>query len=120
MSTEMHLIVTEAMRQAEQIQSLGDQNADHLRQRSFKGSDASESVTVTLDGRQWLTDLYIADGTLRLGVDIVAQRVNEAIQNAQAAATAAVEVQQQQFIQTLGELADSLTHTIESGQPKQV
>lgn len=118
MNTEMNPTVVDALRTVEQIQSLGDAAANDLKNESFRGSDASETVKVTLDGRQWLTDLYIEDGLLRLGIDTVAQRVNEAIHNAQATASAAVEIQQQQFIESLGNLTDSLTAMIESGLPK--
>ncbi|WP_324291113.1 YbaB/EbfC family nucleoid-associated protein [Mycobacterium sp. Aquia_213] len=118
MSNEMHPIVAEALRTVEQIQSMGDADAAHLKNESFRGADETETVKVTLDGRQWLTGLYIADGLLRLGVETVALRVNEAIQNAQATATAAVAAQQQEFIESLGRLADSLTETIGTGEAK--
>lgn len=118
MNTEMHPIVADALRKVEQIQSLADADAAHLKNEAFSGADEAETVKVTLDGRQWLTGLYISDGLLRLGVETVASRVNEAIHNAQANATEVVAAQQQQFIESLGRLADSLTATIGSGEPK--
>jgi DNA-binding protein YbaB len=109
MNTEMHPVVAEVLRTAQQIQSAGDAQADNLKAGSYRGSDESGSVQVTLDGHQWLTSLHIEDGLLRLGIETVALRVNEAIQNAQATAAPMIQAEQQRSIESLGQLADSLT-----------
>ncbi|CDO89667.1 hypothetical protein AWC29_23065 [Mycobacterium triplex] len=118
MNTEMHPVVAEVLRTAEQIQSMGDAQADKLNAESFRGSDESGTVQVTVDGHQWLTGLHIEDGLLRLGIETVALRINEAIQNAQAAAAPVVEAQQAQLIESLGQLADSLTAATSAIQTK--
>jgi len=52
------------------------------------GTDDATTVEVTINARNRLTDLHIESGLLRLGVDTVARRINEAARNAQAAVTA--------------------------------
>jgi DNA-binding protein YbaB len=118
MSTESHPVVDEVLQKAQQIQSMADSQLANAKSESFRGADESETVRVTVDGRQWLTGLHIEDGLLRLGIDTVAQRVNEAIQNAQDAAAGVVEAEQERFLQSLGELADSLTATVAAAEPK--
>lgn len=118
MSTEMHPVVAEVLRTAQQIQSMADAQTDNLKAESFSGSDETGTVRATVDGHQWLTSLDIDDGLLRLGIETVAQRVNEAIQNAQATAAPVVEAEQQQLIESLGQMADSLTAATSSLQPK--
>ncbi len=108
MSTETHPQVAEVMRQTQQIQSMVDEEAHNLRAQTFRGTDEANTVRVTVDGRQWLTGLHIEDGLLRLGAETVAQRVNEAMREAQALATAAVETQQERFMESLAGFADSL------------
>lgn len=118
MTTEMHPVMAEMLRTAQQIQSMGDAQAHKLKAESFRGSDESGTVRATVDGHQWLTGLDIDDGLLRLGIETVALRVNEAIQNAQATAAPVVEAGQEQLIESLGQLADSLTAAASSIQAK--
>jgi len=118
MNTETHPVVAEVLRKAQQIQSMSDAQADQVKAESFTGSDETKTVRVTVDGHRWLTGLYIEDGLLRLGIETVARRVNEAIRNAQAAAAVAVDAEQEILIQSLGELADSLTEMVASAVPK--
>ena len=47
---------------------------------------AADDSVETLNGHQWLKDVYIQDG-LRLGAETVEQRVNEALQKASAVAS---------------------------------
>ncbi|MEE6138010.1 YbaB/EbfC family nucleoid-associated protein [Mycobacterium sp. 050128] len=108
MGSEMHLQPAELLRQIKQIQTAVDEQARQLVAESFTGTDEAKTVEVTLDGRQWLTNLYLQDGLLRLGIETVAQRINEAIQNAQAVATAAAEVEQERFIESLAGMASSM------------
>lgn len=118
MSTEMHPIVAEVLQKAQQIQSMADAQLTNVENESFTGTDESATVRVTVDGRQWLTSLSIEDGLLRLGLEAVVRRVNEAILNAQNAAAAIVNAEQDQLLQSLGELADSLTATVASAESK--
>ncbi len=95
-----------------------DEQLHQLNTRSFDGTDAAKTVVVTLDGRQRLAGLRIEDGLLRLGADTVARRINEAILNAQADATAAIEADQQRFVELLGHAADSLKDMLGAGEAK--
>ncbi|ULP40944.1 YbaB/EbfC family nucleoid-associated protein [Mycobacterium lentiflavum] len=118
MNTEMHPVVAEMLRMAQQVQSMGDAQADNLNAESFRGSDESGTVQVTVDGHQWLTSLHIEDGLLRLGIETVALRVNEAIQNAQATAAVVVEAENERLLESLGQLADSITAATSAIQAK--
>jgi DNA-binding protein YbaB len=117
MSTEMPQ-PAELLRQIQQIQTAVDAQANNLVTESFTGTDEAKTVKVTLDGRQWLTDLHFQDGLLRLGIETVAQRVNEAIRNAQEAASVAGELEREKFIESLANIAGPLTATIGSTEPK--
>jgi hypothetical protein len=50
----------------------------------------------------------LGDSLLRLGIDAVTQRVNEAVLNAQATATAAGEADQERFLESLASIAGPL------------
>ncbi len=108
MSPEMiYPQLAEALQQAQQrAQSLLDEHMHQLNTESFQGTDEAKTVSVTLDARQRLTRLYIEYGLLRLGTETVAQRINEAIQNAHAAVTAANEAEQQ-LLESVPDIPDS-------------
>jgi DNA-binding protein YbaB len=119
MSNDMHPLMAEVMRQSDQFQTLLESRTRQIKNEKFTGTDEARTVQVTLDGRQWLTDLYIEDGLLRLGLATVAQRVNEAMWNAQATASAAGEDENRQFIDSLngfGGPLDELVGRIENPQ----
>lgn len=119
MSSEMHPQVAEILRQVEKFQTAVDAQADQAKAETFTGTDEAKSVQVTLDGRQWLTDLYIKDGLLRLGIETVAARVNEAMQNAQATATAALEAEGERFIESLAAFEGSFNEAMARIQARQ-
>jgi DNA-binding protein YbaB len=77
-----------ALQQAQLAQSSLEDFMHGMNTGTFTGADDARTVEVTINGRQWLTDLYIEDGLLRLGAETVGARLNEAVGNAQAAATA--------------------------------
>jgi DNA-binding protein YbaB len=108
MSTDIQPQPAELLHHTQHAQSAVEEQLDELNTRSFNGTDEAKTVGVTLDGRQRLTGLYIEDGLLRLGIEAVGQRINEAINNAHAAAAAAFEAEQQQFAEFLAEAAGSL------------
>jgi ESX secretion-associated protein EspL len=85
-----------------------DQQLFQLNARSFRGTDEALTVAVTVDGRQRLTGLQIKDGLLRLGAETVAQRINEAILEAQAAATVANGAAQERLFELMDDAAGSL------------
>lgn len=107
MSTE-NAQVDEVLRHAQDIQSAMDEQLHQLNTASFRGTDEARTVAATVDGRQRLIDLSIQDGLLRLGAPTVALRINEAMVNAQAAATAADEADQQRFFDLMDGAAGAL------------
>ncbi|MCK0177026.1 MULTISPECIES: YbaB/EbfC family nucleoid-associated protein [Mycobacteriaceae] len=102
----MHPAVAAVLRQARELQSIMDAQLQKMNTDTFTGSDASRTVEVTLDGHHQLTDVYIADGTLRLGAQTVEARLNEALQNATEAATAAIEADRERIDAMVAELTD--------------
>jgi DNA-binding protein YbaB len=76
---------------------------------TFTGTDDARTVEVTINGHQWLTDLYIEDGAETVGA-----RLNEAVGNAQAAATAGVEAQHEQLLAKLADIAATLQSQVGS------
>ena len=75
---------------------------------TFRGIDEAQTVAVTVDGRQRLTGLQIKDGLLRLAAETVAQRINEAILEAQAEATVADRAAQERLFESMDDAAGSL------------
>ncbi|MDT5082954.1 MAG: hypothetical protein QOJ80_7591, partial [Mycobacterium sp.] len=71
-------------------------------------TDEAETVEVTLNGHHWLTDVFIEDGLLRLGADTVAARVNEAIQSAEATASASIEADRERIDSVVAEITSEL------------
>ncbi|EFP41108.1 type VII secretion system ESX-1 associated protein EspL [Mycobacterium tuberculosis] len=80
--------VARALTLAARFQSALDGTLNQMNNGSFRATDEAETVEVTM-GTSGLTGLRIEDGLLKkLGAEAVAQRVNEALHNAQAAASA--------------------------------
>jgi DNA-binding protein YbaB len=115
MSTEMQ--PDELMRRIQEIQTAVDVQASSLVAESFSGTDEAKTVRVTLDGRQWLTDIQLQDGLLRLGIETVSQRVNEAIRNAQDTATEAGEIEREKFLEAIAKIAGPLTEALGPIEP---
>lgn len=105
-----------ALQQAQLAQSSLEDFMHGMNTGTFTGTDDTRTVEVTINGRQWLTDLYIEDGLLRLGAETVGARLNEAVGNAQAAATAGVEAQHEQLIAKLEDIAATLQSQVGSLQ----
>ncbi|WP_422749933.1 YbaB/EbfC family nucleoid-associated protein [Mycobacterium sp. WMMD1722] len=102
----MHPAVAAVLRQARELQSIMDAQLQKMNSDTFVGSDESGTVEVTLDGHHQLTDVYIEEGLLRHGAQTVAARLNEALQNATAAATAAIEADRERIDAMVAELTD--------------
>jgi DNA-binding protein YbaB len=105
---DMHPQVAAVLRQAQRLQSLMDEQLDKMAGESFTATDDAETVEVTLNGHHWLTDVFIEDGLLRLGADTVAARVNEALQNAGATASASIEADQERIDAAVAEITSEL------------
>jgi DNA-binding protein YbaB len=113
MAIEMHPQTNEALQQAQQFQSAVENQMDRTNTESFKATDEAKTVNAIVNGRQWLTGLYIEDGLLRLGAKTVEQRLNEALRNAQTVAAEAFEAQREQLIASLTEITAALKNTLE-------
>ena len=105
-----------ALQQAQLAQSSLEDFMHAMNTGTFTGTDDARTVEVTINGRQWLTDLYIEDGLLRLGAETVAARLTEAVHSAQAAATAGVEAQQEQLSAKLDDIVATLESQVGSLQ----
>lgn len=117
MSTEMDSPMAEVMRHTHTIQSALDDQVYRLNTKSFDGLDEAKTVAVTLDARQRLTGVRIKDGLLRLGAETVTRRINEAIHNAKAAATASGEADEQRLAELVDGVNSSLNDMLGPLQP---
>lgn len=105
----MHPQVAAVLAQAQRLQSIMDDQLHRMDTQTFTGTDESETVEVTLNGHHQLTGAFIEDGLLRLGVQAVQQRLNEAVQNATAAASAAVEADRERIDAAVAQITDDLS-----------
>jgi DNA-binding protein YbaB len=101
---EMHPEVAAVLKQAQQLQSIMDGQLHKMSTQTFTATDEAETVEVTLNGHHHLTGAFIEDGLLRLGAQEVEQRLNEALQNATAAATAAIEEDRERIDAAVAEI----------------
>ncbi|MEE6179092.1 YbaB/EbfC family nucleoid-associated protein [Mycobacterium sp. 050134] len=113
MAAEMHPQVAAALQHAQEFQSAIQDQLHRTETGTFTGTDEAGSVEVVLDGRRWLNGLYIEEGLLRLGAEAVQQRINEALQNADATAAAAVEAEYEQLIASLADITNALRKSLE-------
>ncbi|MCT7659000.1 YbaB/EbfC family nucleoid-associated protein [Mycobacterium sp. CPCC 205710] len=93
----MHPEVAAVLRQAQQLQSLMDDQLHKMNSQTFTATDEAKTVEVTLNGHQHLTGAFIEDGLLRLGAETVQQRLNEALQKATEAASASMEADRERI-----------------------
>ncbi len=107
MTGEMHPQVAAVLAQAQQLQSIMDEQLHKMNSQTFTASDETETVQVTLDGHHHLTGVHIEDGLLRHGAHVVERRVNEALQNATEAATAAIEADRERIDAQVAELTEN-------------
>ena len=106
MTEEMHPQVAAVLRQAQRLQSLMDDQLRRMDTQAFTGTDESETVEVTLNGHHHLTGAVIEDGLLGLGVEEVQQRLNKALRQATAAATAALEADRDRIEAAVADITD--------------
>ena len=104
MTDDMHPEVAAVLRHAKRLQSLMDEQLDKMANETFTASDETETVEVTLNGHHLLTDVYIQDGLLRLGAEVVEQRVNEALQKANEAASASIDADRERIDAVVAEI----------------
>lgn len=108
MNDEMHPEVAAVLQQAQRLQSIMDDQLHRMSTQTFTATDETQTVEVTLNGHHHLTGAFIEDGLLRLGVETVQQRLNEALQNANAAASAAIEADRERIDAAVAEITDGL------------
>ncbi|MCV7278746.1 YbaB/EbfC family nucleoid-associated protein [Mycolicibacterium flavescens] len=106
MSEDMHPEVAAVLRQAQRLQSVMDDQLHRMNTQTFTATDESETVEVTLNGHHHLIGAFIEDGLLRLGVETVQQRLNEALQNALAAASASIEADRERIDAVVAQITD--------------
>ena len=104
MSDDMHPEVAAVLRQAQRLQSLMDEQLAKMNTETFTATDESETVEVTLNGHHWLTDVFIADGVLRLGAEVVENRVNEALRKASARAAESITTDRERLDAAIAEI----------------
>jgi DNA-binding protein YbaB len=104
----MHPQVAAVLQQAQRLQSIMDDQLQRMNNQTFTATDESETVEVTLNGHHHLTGTFIADGLLRLGVETVQQRLNEALQNATAAASASIEADRERIDAAVAQITADL------------
>jgi DNA-binding protein YbaB len=109
MADDMHPEVAAVLKQAQRLQKLMDEQLSKMDSESFTATDESETVEVTLNGHHWLKDVFIEDGLLRLGANTVEQRLNEALQNATADATASIDADRERLDAVVAEITADMT-----------
>ena len=109
MTDDMHPEVAAVLKQAQRLQALMDEQLSKMDSESFTATDESETVEVTLNGHHWLKDVFIEDGLLRLGASTVEQRLNEALQNATADATASIDADRERLDAVVAEITADMT-----------
>ncbi len=104
MTDEMHPQVAAVLQQAQQLQSIMDEQLHRMESQTFTAADESGTVEVTLDGHHQLKAVVLADGLMRLGVEEVQQRINEALRNATAAASTAIDADRERIDAAVAEI----------------
>ncbi len=92
------------LRQAQRLQSLMDDQLHKMATETFTASDETDTVEVTLDGHHNLKSVFIEDGLLRLGPQVVEQRLNESVQKATALATASIEADRERLDKVVAQI----------------
>ncbi|KUH85756.1 MULTISPECIES: YbaB/EbfC family nucleoid-associated protein [unclassified Mycobacterium] len=105
MTDEMHPEVAAVLQQAQRLQSIMDDQLHRMSTQTFTAADETGTVEVTLNGHHHLTGVFIEDGLLRLGVETVQRRLNEALQNVNAAASASIEADRERIDAAVADIA---------------
>jgi DNA-binding protein YbaB len=105
---DMHPEVAAVLQQAQQLQSIMDEQLHRMNNQTFTATDEARTVEVTLNGHHHVTGAFIEDGLLRLGAETVEQRLNEALQNATAAASASIDADRARIDAAVAEITADL------------
>lgn len=78
----LHPVVTEYLNLADTVTAQFDHYLHLLSTLTATGADETKTVTVTLDPKGAIKDVWIQPGCKRLGADVINERLNEALQKA--------------------------------------
>jgi DNA-binding protein YbaB len=99
--------VASALHDARLLISVMDDLLHKMGAATFTGTDEHRSVVVTVNGHHQLIDIVMSDGLLRRrGVETVEQRLNEALRNANDAATASLTADQKEIEVLIAEVSN--------------
>lgn len=101
---EMHPQVAAILQQAQRLQAAMDEQLAKMNTDTFTATDEARTVEVTVNGHHWLTDVFIEDGLLRLGAQIVESRINEALANASEQAAATIQIDRERLHELVAEI----------------
>lgn len=87
------------------------QTLHKMKSEKFMATDELKTVKVMLDGHRCLVDVLIKDGLLRLGAETVQRRLNEALHNATARASASIEADWQRLDAAFADIAGAWPDT---------
>ncbi|WP_373234399.1 YbaB/EbfC family nucleoid-associated protein [Mycobacterium marinum] len=108
---EMDPQVAQVLALAGRFQSALDGTLNQMNTGTFRGTDDTETVEVMINGHQWLTGVRIADGLLKeVGSEVVGARINQALKNAQAAASKYNDVAGQQLTEMLASMSQTMNN----------
>ena len=108
MTDDMHPQVAAVLRQAQRLQSIVDDQLHKMNNETFTATDEAETVEITLNGHHYLTGAFISEGLLRQGARVVEQRINEALQNATAAASQSITADRERIDAAVAEITAGL------------
>ena len=111
MSAESHQM-PDVLDQLQRLTHLLDDEMRQMSTRSFTGSDETQTVDVTLDGRLFLVGLEIEEGLLRLGAETVEQRINEAVHKARAGAAEGFAAGHERLIDSISDIAEQMAESV--------
>ncbi len=105
---EVDPTVAAVIGQAQRLQQVLDDQLYKMKTESFTATDESGTVSVTLDGYHQLTDVFIEDGSLRQGAQVVQQRLNEALSKAKAEAEGSINDDHSRLNAVIAEISGDL------------
>ncbi|MCV6979570.1 YbaB/EbfC family nucleoid-associated protein [Mycolicibacterium pulveris] len=101
----MHPQVAAVLAQAQRLQSIMDDQLDRMNSQTFTATDESGTVEVTLDGHHQLRAVHFVEGLIGVGAEELEHRLNEALRNAAAAASASLDADRERIDTMVAEVA---------------
>jgi|SRR6185437_14835963 len=91
-----------------QMQAVLEGQLNLMNDGVFRATDEEKTVRLEMNGHQWLTSIKIEQGLLKQGYEVVASRINEALQNAQKAAGSYNEVAGEQLSAVMDKISQQM------------